>query len=71
MKTHRKPSKNERNSIAKVLDAVHHEKISEIIPVKVQLSVKNCIKQIAGNQGVSTWVRQVIIEKLRNLVEGD
>lgn len=71
MKRHRKSSKNERSSIAEVLIAVHREKISETIPVKVQLSVKNCLKRLAGKRGVSAWVREVIIEKLSRLVEGE
>jgi len=59
--------KNEGSDIPRVLETLHHEKVSEVIPVKVQLSLKNCLVRIAAGQGVSTWIRQVIIEKLERL----
>lgn len=54
-----------------VLQAVRCEKISEVLPVKVQLSLKLALKRIAGKRGVSTWVREAIIEKLARLMEGE
>lgn len=64
-----KTSKNEDCGIPRVLEAIHYEKVSETIPVKVHLSVKRCLKRIAGKQGVSTWVREAILEKLNRMTE--
>lgn len=60
-----KPSKNIGSGIPGVLNAIRCEKISETIPVKVQFSLKRFLKQNAGKQGVSAWVREAIILRIR------
>jgi len=67
--THINRSERPSFGIPKVLRNIHYEKISEVVPVKVQLSLKNCLKQLAGNQGVSTWIRELILEKLESMTE--
>ena len=51
----------------KVLAAIRYEKSSEVVPVRLPISLKNYIKQAAGNQGVSAWIRTVILEKLQHM----
>jgi len=58
-------------SIPKVLEATHYEKTSEVVPIKVEVSVKNCLRQIGGEQGVSSWIRELILEELRHIAEQD
>ena len=58
-----KQPKNPRQGIPRLLAAIKHEKISEVIPVKVQLSLKNYLKSVKPS--VSSWVRDAILEKLR------
>jgi hypothetical protein len=59
-----KPLKNHGQGIPTVLENLRYEKISEVVPVKMQLSLKLCLKRVAGSKGVSGWIREVIIEKL-------
>ena len=66
---HINPSKTPLQGIPKVLATIRYEKVSEVIPVKVQLSLKNCLKQLAGKGGVSAWVRGVILERLVRMTE--
>jgi len=65
----REPKENRSETphvgILKVLKAVHYEKVSETIPVKVQLSVKKYLKQVAKEEGVSAWIREAIIMRLQ------
>jgi hypothetical protein len=58
-------SRNAREGIPTVLENLRYEKVTEVVPVKVQLSLKNCVLRVAGKQKVSTWIREAIIEKLQ------
>lgn len=55
--------------ILEALRAMRYEKMGEVVLVRVQLSVKNCIRRIAGKQGVSGWIRGIILEELEQLAE--
>jgi len=62
-----KQNRSDRVNLARALEALHREKITDVVPVKVPSSLKNCLIRIAGRRGVSTWIRQAIIEKLERL----
>ena len=57
-----KQPKNPSSGIPRLLAAIKHEKISEVIPVKVPYSLKIYLRQ--RHNPVSTWVRAAILEKL-------
>lgn len=59
-----KRSKTPGLGIPRVLAAIRHEKINEVVPVRLQLSLKNYIKRQARKEGVSAWIRAAVIEKL-------
>lgn len=67
-KKHKTPRLNHSKTltlgIPRALRNLHREKISEVLPVKVQYSLKLIIQELAGERHVSTWIRQLIIEKL-------
>ena len=50
--------------IPKVLNQIRHEKITEVVPVKVQASLKLFLRHHA-EPTVSAWVRQLILTELR------
>ena len=50
--------------IPKVLSQIRHEKITEVVPVKVQASLKLFLTHHA-EPSVSTWIRQLILTELR------
>lgn len=54
--------KNQGHGIPRVLEAIHYEKVTEVIPVKVQLSLKKAVPKPQ-----SAWIRQAIIEKLERI----
>ena len=56
------PSKTHLEGIPEVLANIHLEKATEVIPVKIQLSLKNYL--IEHKLPVSTFTRTAIIEKL-------
>lgn len=69
----RQPKENRAEThglgIPSVLKNIRLEKASEVCPVKLQFSLKKFLKKYAGAQGVSGWVREVIIEKLTREIE--
>lgn len=56
------PPKTHLKGIPEVLTSIHLEKASEVIPVKIQFSLKNYLQQ--HKRPVSAFVRTAIIEKL-------
>lgn len=64
-----KPSKNPGLGIPEVFAAIRYEKINEVVPVKLQLSLKKYIKQHARKEGVSAWIRTAILEKLERMAK--
>jgi len=68
-KGHQKPRLNSSKTltlgIPRALANRHREKITEVLPVKVQYSVKLAVKELAGEHHVSTWIREAIIMRLQ------
>lgn len=58
-------SKTSSLGIPRALANLHREKITEVLPVKVQYSLKSIIQELAGEHHVSTWVREAIIMRLK------
>lgn len=61
-----KPSESHTQGIPELFAAIRYEKINEVVPVKLQFSLKKYIKQVAGKKGASAWIREVILEKLEH-----
>ena len=59
-----KHPENLRQGIPKLLAAIRHEKITEVVPVKLQASLKLFLKHHA-EPSVSTWIRRLILTELR------
>ena len=58
-----KTSENNKSGIPTLLETIRHEKLSEVVSVKVQYSLRIYLQQ--RHNPVSTWVRVAILEKLR------
>jgi len=63
--------KTSRNEIEKVLSRVEVEKISKLIPVKIQQSLYFWLRKRVGKGRVSSFILEAIFEKLEKMVEAD